>query len=147
MNQEDKLIFDIFKNFDQEFDNYKKNKMGKIKMLFESKKLSPSYLKIETDNPKKNKEGFGEKKGNMLHGFVVVKYGTLNYYIGNYQNNEKNGFGYHHFINKLVYKGKYTDGKKVGGIVIDPEDGHLVYEGGWANDTYNGKGTLTRKNK
>lgn len=47
----------------------------------------------------------------------------------------------------MVYKGKYTNGKKVGGIVIDPEDGHLVYEGGWSNDTYNGKGTLTRKNQ
>lgn len=147
INADDKLVYEIFQNFDNEFNNYKSNKSGKIKTLFANKKVNAEYLKIETNNQKKNKEGFGEKKGNLLHGFVVVKYGTLNYYIGEYKDNEKNGFGYHYFINKLVYKGKYIDGKKVGGIVLDPVDGHLVYEGGWGNDAYNGKGTLTRKNQ
>lgn len=87
-----------------------------------------------------------------MEGFVAVKYDTLNYYIGEYKNNEKNGFGYHHFPNKLVYKGKYENGKKVAGIVIDPftlENGRplVVYEGSWGNDTYNGQGTLTKKTK
>ena len=71
---------------------------------------------------------------------MVVKYGTSNYYIGDYRNNDKHGFGYHYFINGLIYKGKYEKGMKVDGVVVDPVTGHVVYQGDWGNDTYHGRG-------
>lgn len=76
----------------------------------------------------------------------MVKFGTSNYYIGDFKDNEKNGFGYHHFINGLVYKGKYENGIKVDGVVIDPSDNRIVFTGDWKNDNYNGNGLLRRKN-
>lgn len=70
----------------------------------------------------------------------------MNYFIGEYKNNKKNGNGYHHFINGLIYKGLYKDDKKVDGKIIDPKDMRDVYVGDWGNDNYNGKGTLLRSN-
>lgn len=107
MNYEEELIFEIFKNFENDFKQYQSNQTGRLKKLFDLKKIKPNYLKTKTNIPKRHKEGFGEKKGDSLHGFVVVRYGTHNYYIGQYLDNEKNGFGYHHFVTKLVYRGKY----------------------------------------
>ena len=91
-------------------------------------------------------EGYGSKKESKLNGFVVVRYGSSNYYIGDYNVGEKEGYGYHYFVNGLIYKGKYSKGNKVDGIVIDPVTNHTLYEGDWGHDTYEGKGVLTRRN-
>lgn len=82
MNYEEELIFEIFKNFENDFKQYQSNQTGRLKKLFDLKKIKPNYLKTKTNIPKRHKEGFGEKKGDSLHGFVVVRYGTHNYYIG-----------------------------------------------------------------
>ena len=134
MNYEEELVFEIFKNFENDFKQYQSNATGRIKKLFDHKQIKPHYLKTKTNIPKRHKEGYGEKKGEFLHGYVVVRYGTLNYYTGQYKDNEKHGFGYHHFVTKLVYRGRYENGKKIDGVVIDPETMHTVYEGSWAND-------------
>ena len=77
----------------------------------------------------------------------MLKFEKNNYFIGNYEDNKKNGFGYHYFVNGLVYKGQYKNDQKVDGIVIDPLSKQIVYEGDWDYDTYHGKGKLTRRNK
>lgn len=44
MNKEEKYIFDIFKNFDHEYDKYIKNKIGLIHDLFQLKKIVPKNI-------------------------------------------------------------------------------------------------------
>lgn len=142
-SQEEKLIVQIFQNFEKDFEEYKSKKTGRISQYFQMHSVEPEYLK-DKKNSQKSK-GFGKKTNSQLNGQVVVCYGTQNFYIGEYLNNEKQGFGYHHFVNKLIYKGRYEKGIKVDGIVIDPSDNRIVYEGSWANDYYNGRGILRRK--
>ena len=140
----DKLVLEIFKNFEKDFKEYHNAKSGRIRKYFDQvgvpvKNAKPFKMKLH------NHKAIGEKKNSRLHGKVIIEFGKKNYYIGDYKNNQKNGHGYHHFNNGLVYIGKYENDKKIGGIVIDPESGKRVYEGDWGFDGYHGNGKLTRR--
>lgn len=44
-NQEEELIFEILRNFEDEFKQYQKNQTGKIKTLFDKRNINAKYLK------------------------------------------------------------------------------------------------------
>lgn len=136
------LIIDIFKNFENEFNDFKKNQKGGLIEEFFKQKNSPNpkYFPI----PNSKHEAIGFNKGKRIEGPCVIYYGKNNYFIGNYQGNKKNGFGFHRFVSGFIFKGNYKDDIKADGIVFNPKDKMIIYEGGWANDVYSGHGTLTK---
>ncbi len=139
----EKLILEIFKNWELDFKQYKNSKSGRIAEYFEQNNIkNPKLIKI----PNSDHKAFAQKKGKSMFGKAVVEYGRKNYFIGDYKENAKNGFGYHRFKNGLVYRGQYKGDIKVDGTVIDPSTSKIVYEGDWEEDTYHGHGTLTRRN-
>jgi hypothetical protein len=141
-DDQDRLAFDLLKNFQKEFDSYKKNHTGLIAEYMKNKNSNVKYIKM-----KSGYEALGTQTGTNLSGYAAVKYSTTSFYVGEYKDNKKNGFGYHNFPNGLVYKGEYVDDKKVAGVVLDPNNNNfLVYVGGWGSDTYHGQGRLSRKN-
>lgn len=68
------------------------------------------------------------------------------FYVGNWFDSYKNGFGYLLFDNGLVYKGEFKDDQKVNGVIINFQNMKIIYEGGWANDLFSGLGRLDRQN-
>lgn len=136
------LILEIFANFEEEFSKFKQGgASNRISEYFKQVNLG-TPVHYTTKNQKCEFIGFVENR--MIHGKVIVRYGPNNFYIGDYNNNKRHGNGYHHFANRIVYKGKYDNDMKVGGIVFEPELKKIIYEGGWFGDLYNGTGKLTR---
>lgn len=41
------------------------------------------------------------------------------HYVGNYNNYQKNGFGYQLFGNGLLYKGEFKDDIKINGVIMN----------------------------
>lgn len=137
------LVFKIFQNFENDYQEYLKRKTGRIKEYFDSVGVkTPKVMNFKN----KSHEAIGEIIGGKINGKVVIKFEDKNYYIGDYKNEVKNGYGFHFFKNGLIYLGMYDKDMKVDGIVKDPETMKIVYEGDWGFDTYHGKGKLTRRN-
>ena len=134
------LILDIFKNFEKEFKQFKKKgKGGLIGEYFKEVGMKKArYYMFK--NTKREFVGVTRKK--RVHGKTVMRYKENDYYIGGFVNGQKEGRGYHHFPNGVVFKGEYLAGKKIKGIVFNLKDKSIVYEGGWKNDTYSGHGRL-----
>lgn len=143
ITQDDREVFEILLNFQKEFQNFKNSKPGLLQHYFQKHNAQKSqYIKMKSGH-----EALGLKSGSLLSGQAAVLYNPKSFYIGEYKQNKKNGFGYHHFPNGLIYKGNYLDDKKTGGIVLDPKNNNfLVYVGAWDYDTYHGSGKLCRKN-
>ncbi len=138
------LVIKIFKNFESEFDRYEKHGDGLIKRFFKNHNVhsaSCKLVQIKGTNHKAIIQNTSE-----LRKKIVLKYDFGNYYLGDYAEGKKQGFGYHLFNNGLVYYGRYKDNLKIDGIVIDPITFNEVYKGEWDHDTYNGRGRLTRRN-
>lgn len=123
---DEELVLEIFKNFEKDYKEYKSTKKGRIAKLFESQNIT-DQKSIKAKLKNKESVGYGQKKGSNLHGLVVLKFEKNNFFIGHYENNKKNGYGYHYFVNGLVYKGQYKDDIKVDGVVIDPMSKQIVY--------------------
>ena len=100
----------------------------------------PKFFKI----PNSKHEAIGFNKVKKMNGQTVIYYRNNDYYIGEVKNNKKHGFGFHHFVSGFIYKGMYENDIKVNGIVFDPRNKQIIYEGGWGNDVYNGQGKLTK---
>ena len=136
------LILDIFENFNSEFENFKQNnRNNKVEEYFKQIGCpNPKYFQIKGTKH----EVIGFTKNKMVDGKCIIRYRPDDYFIGDYKNNKKHGYGYHRFVNGIVYKGQYDNDLKVGGIVFEPKLKKIIYEGEWAADLYNGKGKLTR---
>lgn len=77
---------------------------------------------------------------------MVIDFTNNQHYLGEFSNNMKNGFGYKSYVTGIFYQGMFKDDQKVDGHVFDLKTKKLIYEGGWGNDLYHGKGVLNRKN-
>ena len=136
------LVMNIFKNFEQEFQQFKKkNKGGLISQYFKEKGMKKA--KYYTFRNTK-REFIGVTKNKRINGDAIVRYKENDYYIGGFSKGLKEGKGYHRFPNGVVFKGEYVKGKKVKGIVFNLKDKSIVYEGDWKHDTYNGHGRLRK---
>jgi hypothetical protein len=138
------LIIDIFKNFDNEFNDFKKNQKGGLIEEFFKQKNSPNPKHFPI--PDSKHEAIGFSKGKRIEGPCIIYFKTNDYFIGNFKGNKKNGFGFHHYTNGFIFKGNYKDDTKADGIVFDPKNKMIIYEGGWEKDVYNGQGKLTKPN-
>ena len=134
------LILEIFDNFDYEFEGFKQgNYNTKIEQYFKQiGESKPKYLAIKGSTH----QAIGFIKHKMLERKAVIRYKAGDYYIGDYRNNKRHGYGYRRFVNGIMYKGKYNNDIKVEGIVFDSKRKRIIYEGSWGADKYNGRGKL-----
>ena len=136
------LVLKILSNFESELALFKaKSPNSLIKEYFKQK--GATHVKYYYYKRTKH-QLIGQTKQRVADGHCIIRYRLNDYYIGKVKNNRKDGFGYHRFVNGLIYKGEYANGKKVNGSVFNPESKSVVYEGGWAKDLYNGHGRLAR---
>ena len=135
-------VISIFQNFRTILEEFKET--GKSHIVFEyfKQKGYPNPTLFEIPNSKHKAIGFIKKK--KIEGYAIVYYKNNDYFVGKYQNNKKNGYGYHFFPSGHVFKGEYENDSKLKGIVFNPNTKKIIYEGGFVNDLYHGKGMLYR---
>lgn len=141
----EELIFEILKDVHNQFENFKKGKLEGnliVKYFQETSGKEPKYQAVEGTK----KQFIGQTTRKKIEGKAVLRSGKDDFYIGDVSGSKKNGFGYHHFVDNIVYKGKYKNGQKVDGYVFHLETKKIIYEGGWKNDMYNGQGMLAKLN-
>jgi len=88
----------------------------------------------------------GHVNNKTRHGYgsLVSPYGdTL--YVGQYEMNQRNGYGKYFFKNKNVYEGGWVNGAMHGTGKMTYANGDM-YEGEWKEDTKHGKGKFSYKN-
>ena len=139
MSEEAKIL-QIFDYFFEEFERFKnKDKSGLIYRFFAEKGIRAKYA--ITDRGYKT-IGTIDKGQKTVTGLAFVIFNDNDFFYGHLIKSKRAGFGYHRFPNHLVYRGDYENDEKISGVVFDPQDGEVVYRGGWKHDMYNGYGIL-----
>ena len=90
----------------------------------------------------------GEKQG---YGKLSIRNGDI--YEGNFINNEKSGYGVYRYSDGPIYKGEYKHDKRSGKGILQFDKGKsieikdfnsdFIYEGGFINDLFEGKGHIS----
>lgn len=72
----------IIKNFEAAYAEYKKKKTGLIKEFFDQNGVT-NVKKLSSHNH----EGFGQRSGSKINGYVVVKYNNKKTFVGEFHQN------------------------------------------------------------
>lgn len=138
----DPLVQQIMTKFDEEHNKLKAGQANKFDEYFKSKGVKNAKLIKSTDGS----TIYGAKKDNVISGPSIVKYINNTCYVGNMENNKRDGAGFRSYEDSsLFYVGNYKNDLKSGqGKLWSTKKLKWVFEGQWGNDKKNGLGTLLR---
>ena len=109
----------------------------------DGKKHGRGVMVYEYDKDKEMKKYYiGEWENDRKNGKGQLYFGKLHYYDGEWENNVRSGLGQIYKNGTLIFNGTWSDDKKNGKGIAYNDNGTKLYEGEWLDDKKNGKGKL-----
>lgn len=139
----DQLINDVMSNFERELKLYKKNDPACLFNKLMERQNVPTHKLLKTED---DSIVIGNRRGLFIVGFSIIKYFNNTFYIGDMQDNLREGFGHRSYVSTdVLYVGDYLQNLKCGkGKLWSHSKQMWVFDGHWHNDMKNGYGELWR---
>lgn len=141
LDEQSDLLYNYFLDWENPveyfgmFSKGKKEGLGNYFYTFNVENLENNH---DLENVKYSKIEIGEYKNDELNGFGKIYLGGLLSYEGEFKDNFKHGKGKTYYFNStaLEYDGEFKYDKRHGKGTSYSENGEVIYSGEWTNDDY-----------